>query len=213
MLAGQLAQLACIDRDERRDIQRLAHELCRALERLPLADRVDAALLLSRNPTLSITDRVRSMLVPDSCWVLAARVVPAAERRRVIDGLTGLLAQSSRLSPSKAVPMAMQALQLAELDPAASAHALAALLPRSSLAMLMHGCAPDARGGGSDVPHGRGAMEAPDGHGNHVADPGRRHSGQGAVAGVGRAAGPGPQEHGSPRGRQMAGERGEPAKP
>lgn len=147
MIARQLAQLPCVDPDKKRDIQRLAHELCRALERLPLADRIDAALQLSRNPTLSISDRVRSLLMPDSCWVLAARMVPAVERRRVVDGLADLLAQSSRLPPSKAVPMTLQALQLAELDPTASAHALEALFRISSLAMLMHGCAPDARGG------------------------------------------------------------------
>ncbi|KAA6127015.1 hypothetical protein [Cupriavidus cauae] len=150
VLASRLAQLPCVDRDDRREVQRLAYQLCGALERLPLADRVGAALRLCRSPMLSIADRVRALLVPDSCWVLAARVVPAAERPRVIDelvALVALVAQPSRLPPSKAVPMAQQALPLAELDPAAGAHALAALFRISSPAMLTHDWPAEARGG------------------------------------------------------------------
>ncbi len=151
-LASQLAQLSCFDRDERQKGENLAHRLCRALERLPLADRIEAALALRKNPLLPISERVRSLLVPDSCWVLAARVVPAVERRRVIDDLAGLLVEPSRLPPSKAVPMALQALELAELDPGASAHALAALFRISAPAMLTHDCPPDVRGGEAASP-------------------------------------------------------------
>lgn len=146
-LASQLAHLPCSTSEQWADGRSLAHQLCRALERLPLADRIEAALALRGNPMLSISDRVRSLLAPDSCWLLAVRAVPAVERRRVVDDLASLFATSSRLAPSKAVPMALQALQLSELDPAASAHALAALFRISAPAMLTHDCPPDERGG------------------------------------------------------------------
>lgn len=154
-LASQFAGVSCIDSGERQKMQNLAHRLCRALERLPLAERIDAALQLRSNPLLSISDRLRTLLLPDSCWVLAARVVPAMERCRVIDYLAALVADSSRVPPAKAVPMALQALQLAQLDPAACAHALSALFRISDPAMLAHDCRPTQRGGaaasGTDV--------------------------------------------------------------
>lgn len=147
VLASQLALLSCADRAEQYEVRCLAYELCRALERVPLADRFDAAVSLSRNPTLGVTDRARSLLVPESCWVLAARVLPQVERRRAVYVLASLLAGPSSVPPSKAVPMALQALQLAELDPTAGAHALVALIRISSPAMLMHGGRSDAQGG------------------------------------------------------------------
>ncbi|WP_006577541.1 hypothetical protein [Cupriavidus sp. HPC(L)] len=150
VLATELARQPCLAVEESRQVQRLAVELCRALERLPLAERIGAALALHRNPTLSITDRVRALLVPESCWLLAVRVVPAVQRRRVVDDLASLVAEPSRLPPSKAVPLALQALELAELDPGASAQALAALIRISALAMLVQDCPPvppDPRGG------------------------------------------------------------------
>lgn len=146
-LAAQAGKLSSFSRDEIREVRQLAYKLCRALERLPLADRVDAALALCKNPMQSIAERVRALLVPDSCWVLAARVVPPVDRRRVIAGLAGLIAETSRLPPAKAVPMAVQALQLAELDPTASAHAVAALSGISMAAMLTHAWPNDEPGG------------------------------------------------------------------
>lgn len=138
VLAARLAKLSGFSRDELPEVRRLASSLCRALERLPLADRIDAALDLGRNPMLSVADSVRGLLVPDSCWALAAWVVPPAERRRVVAGLAGLIAEPTRLPPAKAVPLARQALQLPALDPTASAHALAALLGISMPEMLTH---------------------------------------------------------------------------